>query len=215
MDLELLDSQKTAIFNMLQTNGLNPRSFSFENNDKVLNILNIASGFYFLVRTSAFGYVTEIHPSEKVRKEIITNERCPTWDMMESQIQDWIDYMNYETSVGNKWKDLESNLDWESSSGGIMGGDNFNETEIKFVTEQMENVKSQIPELGLTPDQTKQLSDKIDELIKLIPVLPRNNWFELVKGAVAGQIASLVISKETATTIWSLFLNAFNTFFLN
>jgi hypothetical protein len=128
-----------------------------------------------------------------------------SWQNLFNFFTDWIkEVINFlSETLNQKITLLISNITIEDSTP-------FTKHELKDIKNQLIDLKEHISKIvGLQKQELKNISEKLDELIKSSKVNTKINWKEMAVGALMGTIPSIIIDPTTRQT----YIDFINNFF--
>lgn len=206
--MQLLPSQKNAIFDAIVEGGLSPLQFEYsEHNSGKETFLSFKNSNYYFHFENVLGKrFASFSPGIEKLKERID---CPNWDVQLYYVKQWIGFLQREISQPDKWGELlkaGSTLKWT-----INDSQNtpFTFAEVQDIRNTLNEVKSKIGELSLSGDQMRLIEDRLGYIAIKAENLGRIDWKNLLIGTLIGTVVQLSVTPEMAKTIWSIFSMVF------
>ncbi len=202
--MKLLNSQKNALFELVEESGLSPNLFTYQEpteNDSS-TYLRVKNSDYFFEFTSHENKHYSIYsPGD----DTIEERRYPgSWNLQLTNVRKWITNLERELDSPNKWDLLEEEI--KNSNFDDIEYDNtkFTHEEFKLLESKINDLKIKIEKLDLIEEDLNTIHKKLDHLLKLSEKMNKNDWKNLFIGTLISITAQLTIDKETGATIFGL-----------
>jgi len=218
--MKLLTSQKDILFDLIETAGLSPSQFEFEEipskmyyGEKATLLKYKNSDFYFRFETGSNNTTSHYAiycPGESAHTE---NNHPGSWDIQLGYVEEWLSNLSREINSLNKWDRLKH----EIKSIRIKLGndeDKFSAQEYTDLKKRMTILKQGVKTIGLLPDQINTINDRLDYLTGLAEEMNKFDWKGLFIGTIISIIIQLSVSVENAETLWALIKKVFNNYLL-
>ena len=218
--MKLLTSQKDTLFESVESSGLSPSQFEFQETPSLLSSGKMATRLIF--KNSEYYFSFETHPNSLTAHYAIC---CPgniahtehhnsgLWHVQLNFVNQWLNNLIREINSPNKWDRLNKEIE------GI--GFNFENSEDKFTVSEYEDLKQRIlilqtgiSSIGLLPEQVSAINAKLDHLTDLAKVMNKFDWKGLLVGTIITIVIQLNVNSQNAQALWTLIKQIFNNYLL-
>lgn len=210
--MQLLLSQKNAIFDEIEFFKFSPSQFSFNAYPEVTIIKLINTDYHFEIKdTNNYNFSTvEFSPGEEYFSEAYT---CQSWPDTLHRFSLWLDNLKRETQLEDKWERLQQEIE---SIEIPFSNDNstFTVSEFEILRENFKLIKTKILNIGLTEPQNEIIISKLDFLLEQSKTMNKFDWKSLFIGTIITIIIQLSLSQEQGTAIWNLIKEVFKNYLL-
>ena len=214
--MKILPSQKNALFEAIEGNGLSPNLLSikeeFTKEGRTTKIECKNTEFYFLLH----GYngdgdtrVTFCPAEDRYALRTLVYG----WNGVLFAFGKWVRLVEREISVIDKWQRLEEevkqvNITYSNAA------DRFSAFEYEELKGKMLLLKGRLKELGLQNEQVKAIESKLDHLTELAVQMNKFDWKGLFIGTIVSLILENSLTAENTRSLWAIIKNVFHSIFL-
>ena len=203
--MNLLQSQKNRIYDIIQKEGLSPSMFYFQDNTKSVVLYMKSSNYYFNIAEN--GTLVKYSPGPDSFEAGYFSTR--NWEDQVEYIIVWLQCLVRELNEPDKWKLLQEGLEGVDFSDIKYEDIKFSYQEYELLKIKMDELKEKLGRLDLLESQLKQINDKLDHLLNLAKSMNKTDWKELFIGSVISLIMQLSIDKATGQAIFALIRGLF------
>jgi hypothetical protein len=192
----LLQKRRTnQIFEAIQSVGLNPQEFEFENRGTETRLKHKWSKSYFVIGGNAGHYVGRY----VVGDAIDWPYEVYSWEPVMSRFSGWVKDVKDDLDTPDLWAELQRDA---RLLGGVSGEANkntpFTSEEQKDIEERLREVEAHVRNTySLTESDFNLLHKKIDYLVDAAGRLNRIDWLNACAGALFGFILSVGLPPES------------------
>lgn len=208
--MELLQSQKDQIYELIEEEGLSPNLFHFEepttyDASTYLRLKN--SDYYFQFAENQSGSHFAIYsPGEGIYEE---KQNPGSWPLQLNYVRRWLRNIDRELKTPNKWDLLAkemANVDFKDIK---YNDSKFTYQEYELLEKNIEDLKNKVSKLDLLEEQIAQIHKKLDHLLNLAKEMNKTDWKELFIGSLISLFMQLSIDKDTGQIIFGYIKNLF------
>jgi hypothetical protein len=215
--MRLLLSQKNDLFDYIETIGLSPNLFEFnepksmDSGKTIIRFKNSPFHCAFFMHPDKNVVIITCSPSEDLYEKQDWIDTA--WPSLKLKITGWLRYLQREIQQVDKWARLAqevSRINIPSND----DNDKFTASEYAEIKIKMSRFKSELKYIDLTPLQIEILEQKIDYLMDKAETLGKFDWKSLFIGTIISIIIQLGVTPDNAQAFWDLIKRIFNQFLL-
>lgn len=210
-DLQLLPSQKNALFKLVQDSGINPNDIEYEEYQyrkrlkslKVPRLVHVSRAFWFRVDCDDLsGFVCTYTPSPETyqpQERMIVN-----WAGVLTAANEWMGLLKREIETHDLWAALPTERLFQSSGSEETSDNNpFTPAELSEVRKCLKEIKAHVMKVTtLTMAQTKIVEARFEHMEEAATRMGRKDWFSLVIGSLVGVVTSLSLDGPSTRDIF-------------
>lgn len=214
--MELLQSQKNTLFDLITKAGLSPLQFELIESTGINNETRIVynnSRYYYrffeIYYNDPLRVVNFIDFSPSFDKMASGSISFKEWNTQIQMFQSWLDCLKREISQPDKWAELlksSEDIKWGSQDG---ENNQFSFQEVEGIYTSVNQAKAKIVQLELSGPQLRLIEAKLDYIAEKAKTLGKIDWKNLMIGTLISLIAQLAVPPETAQTLWVIFKETF------
>lgn len=209
--LQLLPSQKNALFKLAQDHGIPPGDFQYEahqylNESSFLSVPRLlhVSGFWFRVdRDDTRGFVATYSPSNETYQP--AERQGISWVGVLSSAKEWMVLLKREIAAPDLWAALSDENALFQNGDAKETSDNlpFTPAELPEVRRCLEEIKAYVMEVTtLTEAQARIVAARFDHMEEAASRMGRKDWVTLIVGSLVGVASSLALTGDSTRDIF-------------
>ncbi len=207
--MELLQSQKNKLFDLIVGAGLSPLQFDVfwsADGTQLTEISYKNSRYYFKLYLVQTGRRVTFCPGKTTVKE---NVNYSGWVTLVSWFEIWLENLKRELSQPDKWTELlksSEQIKWDNQEG---ENSQFSYQEVEGIYASVNQAKVKIAELGLVENHLRLIGAKLDYIAEKAKTLGKVDWKNLMMGTLITLVVELALKPETTNALWAIFKEAF------
>ncbi|MBM2817284.1 MAG: hypothetical protein HW421_4046 [Ignavibacteria bacterium] len=217
--MELLISQKNAIFEIIENLGLSPAQFDIKFIPSLRRIVPNAtkieyknSPYFFLFDTniSITQHFAEFCPGNE---SFIQKEFPGKWDYQIGFFNVWLKNLIREISQEDKWQRLQNEIikiDFDFKA----DNNKFSFNEYQVLCGKLDLFLDKMNLLEIEESDLNLLMQNIEHLKDIAKDISKIDWKNLFIGSIVSIIIQLSLSQETGKLIWQICKEVFNNYLL-
>lgn len=219
--MKLLLRQKNELFEKIEaTQMFTPSQFEIEEITGATNL--IITGTEISFRGTEYSFTVMDEPRDRSfsvgyspgDELFVEGYTAVGWDSVISLYMQWLDNLEEEVKLGDKWNRLHQEMQELMLSPTIEDGAKFTHSEFLELSKKISDIKNALPSIPLLLEQQKVLEYKLDNLLKLATDLNKFDWRSLFIGTIQSIIMQLGITPDNATLIWQAIKMVFHNYFI-
>src|SRR5688572_29043812 len=203
--MELLRSQKNELFRMIEEHGLDPSDFDYTEHTSFLGHFSTVIrfkpeiDFHFDIQ----GVDINVFTCKPWENQAYFEGRVKDWSDLVYQFRIWLESVISEHNEDDLWSEIKTaNLDFGTNPKDTKS--KFSEEEKNQIHARIDQLKSEISNLGITSEQLKIIETKLDTLREKMDDLSQFDWKSLAIGTVINIATSILLPPDQGKAFLSL-----------